>query len=278
MSTERLPLFTKKLRDFQPEFIAGYPTAIFLLAQFVEKEGKPKIRPKAIFTGGEQLYDYQRDLFWKVFECEVYSHYASMEMHNIASECPEHTGYHISSENVVVEIVNSEGELVPVGEEGRVLTTNLHNYAMPFIRYENGDVAAISDSSCTCGRGLPLLATISGRTTDVIFTKDGKCIPGISLPFNVFDSPGIEQFQIVQETRDKVIIRLVLDRKCPRNHVDDAVKQMVYKYRSILGEDTDVSVEFVDQILPTRSGKRRVVISNEPENLMNSRGQRLDSR
>jgi len=270
MSTERLPLYAKKLQDFQPEFIAGYPTAIYLLAQSVEKGGEPKIRPKAIFTGAEQLYDYQRDLFSRVFECEVYSYYSSMEMHNIASECPEHTGYHISSENVVVEIVNSEGELVPVGEEGRVLATNLRNYAMPFIRYENGDAAAISDSICPCGRGLPLLAAISGRTTDVIFTKDGKCIPGLSLPFGVFDSPGIEQFQIVQETRDSVVIRLVLDRACPRNQVDDAVKQILYQYRSILGEDTDVSVEFVDQILPTRSGKRRVVISNELESPMNT--------
>jgi len=270
MSTERLPLYAKKLQDIQPEFIHGQPTAIQLLAKFLEKEAKPTIKPKAVVTGGEQLYDYQRNLFSRVFECEVYSYYGSMEMHGIASECPEHTGYHISAENIVVEIVNSEGKLTPVGEEGRILATNLRNYAMPFIRYDNGDVAAISDSICPCGRGLPLLATISGRTTDVIFTKDGKCIPGISLPFDVFASPGVEQFQIVQETRDSVVIRVVLDRTCPRNQVDDTVEQILYKYRSILGEDTYVSVESVEQILPTRSGKTRVVISNELENQMNT--------
>jgi len=114
------------------------------------------------------------------------------------------------------------------------------------------------------------LATILGRTTDVIFTKDGKSIPGIALPFNVFTLPGVEQFQIVQETRDSVVIRVVLDRTCLQNQVDDTVKQILYQYRSILGEDTDVSVEFVEQILPTRSGKRRFVISNELENPMNT--------
>jgi len=265
MSTEKLPLFAKKLENFQPEFIRVYPTAIYLLAQFIEKEGKPNIRPKAIITGGEPVYDYQRDLFLKVFECEVYSHYGSREMHAIASECPEHSGYHISAENVIVEIVDDEGELTSVGEEGRILVTNLRNYAMPFIRYENGDLGVSSDEACPCGRGLPLLASISGRTADVIFTKSGKRIPGISLPFRFFALLGIAQFQIVQETLEKVVIRLVMDREYPRDRINEVVKEILYQYRSILGEDMDISIEFVDQIAPTRSGKRRVVISNVPE-------------
>lgn len=265
ISVDKLPLFAKRLESFQGGFIRGYPTAIYLLARFIEREGKPKIRPKAIITSGEQLYDFQRELYLKVFECETYSHYGSNEAHAIASECSEHSGYHISAENTVVEIVNDEGRPVPVGEEGRILVTNLHNYAMTFIRYETGDVGVISNKACPCGRGLPLLAAVNGRTADVIFTKSGRRIPGSALPWGFLASLGVEQFQIVQENYEKVVIKLIIDREYPRDRVDEIIKEVLRRFRSMFGEDIDVAVELVDQILPTSSGKTRFVISNLPE-------------
>jgi phenylacetate-CoA ligase len=265
MSSEKLRLFWKKMEKLQPEFIRGYPTTIYLLSQFAEREGNLNIRPKAIIAAGEKLHDYQRDLFGKVFECEAYSFYGTNEAHVIAAECPEHSGYHITTENIIVEVVEAKGEPVPIGEEGRILITNLHNYAMPFVRYEMGDLGALSDQACPCGRGLPLLATVTGRAADNIFTKSGRCVPGISLPFRIFASPGIEQFQIVQETYEKVVIKLVLNREYPEDRLNQSIKEILNQYRSILGEDMNISIEFVDQIPPTKSGKRRIVISNVPK-------------
>jgi len=264
MSAEKLSLLVRKLEDFQPEFIRGYPSVIYLLAQFIAREGKPRLRPKAIITTAEQLYDYQRDLYSKVFECETYDYYGSFELHAIACECAEHAGYHIAAENVVVEIVDDEGEPVPVGEEGRILITNLHNYAMPFIRYDIGDVGVTSDKACPCGRGLPLLAALNGRTADVIRTTSGKSIPGIALPWGFLASLGVEQFQIVQESYQRVVVKLVLGREYPEEHADKLTREITSQYRPILGEDMDIAIEFVDQILPTRAGKRRLVISNLP--------------
>ncbi|MFC1980218.1 phenylacetate--CoA ligase family protein, partial [Chloroflexota bacterium] len=264
MSKETMPLIARKLEDFQPRFIMGYPSAMYLLAHFIEKEGKPRLRPRAIITGAEQLYDYQRELFRKVFQCETYSCYGSWEIRAIASECSQHSGYHITAENVILEIVNDEGKPVPLGEEGRILATNLHNNAMPFIRYDIGDVGALSDQACPCGRGLPLLAKLSGRTTDVILTRSGRTIPGIGLPWEFLAFLGIEQFQIVQESYEKVMIKLILDREYPQSHVDELTREIISRYRPILGEDIDITVDFVDQISLTRMGKRRVVISNLP--------------
>ena len=264
MSTEKLSLVVRKLEDFQPKYIRGYPSIIYLLARLIEREGKPRLRPKAIITTAEQLYDYQRDLYSKVFECETYDYYGAMESHAIACECAEHSGYHIATENVVVEIVGDEGEPVPVGEEGRILITNLHNYAMPFIRYDIGDVGVTSDKACPCGRGLPLLAALKGRTTDVIFTTSGKSIPGIALHWDFLASLGVEQFQIVQESYERVVVKLVLGREYPEEHADKLTREITSQYRPILGEDMDIAIEFVDQILPTRAGKRRIVISNLP--------------
>ena len=265
ISVDKLPLLANRLVSFQGGFIRGYPTAIYLLARFIEREGKSKIRPKAIITSGEQLYDFQRELYFKVFKCEAYSHYGSNEAHAIASECSEHSGYHISAENVIIEIVNDEGRPVPVGEEGRILVTNLHNYAMTFIRYETGDVGVISDKACPCGRGLPLLAAVNGRTADVISTKSGGRIPGVALPWGFLASLGVEQFQIVQENYEKVVIKLIIDKEYPRDRVDEIIKEVLRRFRSMFGDDIDVAAELVDQILPTRSGKTRFVISNLPE-------------
>lgn len=261
MSKQELPRFAKSLEGFDGGFIKGYPSAIYLMACYIEKESKPAIRPRAIITTGEELYDFQRELFSKVFGCETYSYYSANEIDAIASECPEHSGYHISAENVIVEIVDDADKLVPVGGEGRILVTSLHNYGMPFIRYEIGDVGVSSDKACPCGRGLPLLDAINGRTADVIFTKSGKSIPGVALNWNFLASLGVEQFQIVQESYENVVVKLVLARESEREHLDEVVRKIERHFKPELGGEMDIIVEFVDQIVPTRIGKRRFVLS-----------------
>jgi phenylacetate-CoA ligase len=264
ISEDKLSVFARKLEGFQDGFIKGYPTAIYLLARFMKKEGKRRLRPKAIISVGEELYDFQRELFEEVFDCETYSYYGSNEVDAIGAECSAHSGYHTAAENVIVEIVDDQDRLVPPGREGRLLITNLHNYGMPFIRYEIGDIGAVSDKNCPCGRGLPLLSALNGRTADVILTRGGKFIPGIALPFSICASLGVEQFQIVQDTYEKVVIKVVLDKRYSRNRLNEITEKISRRFGSALGEGMDVAVECVDRIQPTASGKRRLVISNVP--------------
>jgi phenylacetate-CoA ligase len=162
---------------------------------------------------------------------------------------------------VIVEIVDDADKLVPVGGEGRIVVTSLHNYGMPFIRYDIGDVGVSSDKACPCGRGLPLLAAINGRTADVIFTKSGKSIPGVALNWNFLASLGVEQFQIVQESYENVVVKLVLARESEREHLGEVVRKIERHFKPELGGEMDIIVEFVDQIVPTRIGKRRFVLS-----------------
>jgi len=262
MSPETLPSYARSLERLQGGFIRGYPTAIYTLARFVESQGNLTVRPRAIITSGEDLYDFQRGLFSKVFGCQTFSHYGSNEAHAIASECPEHSGYHISAENVIVEIVDDEGRPVPVGKEGRILVTNLHSLAMPFLRYDTGDAGILSSNVCPCGRGLPMLATMNGRTADVIVTASGKSIPGVALAWNFLASLGIEQFQIVQDSYDKVTVRLVLDRESRQESIQGRVDTVLSEFGSILGAEFHIAVDVVDEIDPSPSGKRRFVISN----------------
>lgn len=261
VTPENVALLARRLQRFRPRFIRGYPSAIYVLARHIEQEGGPKIEPRAIITTAEQVYDYQRELFLHVFGCETFSYYSAIEAVAMAGECSEHSGLHISSENTIIEVVDDNGSIVPAGIEGKLLVTNLHDYAMPFIRYEIGDRGALSDAACPCGRGLPLLGNLSGRENDTIVTRSGKRVPGTGLPRKVFAYWGVIEYLIVQESYDRVVVKLVLDRQYPQQHIDDLMAETINQYHAILGDDVEIAIEFVDHIPLTRAGKRIGVIS-----------------
>ncbi len=262
LSVNAIPSVVKVIKDFRPEFIRGYPAALYLIARYLEREDITDIRLKAIMTIAEKTDDYQRELFRKVFKCEVFSLYSAGEAPNIAAECSSHAGYHITAENVIVDIVDDCDIPVPAGKDGRILITNLRNYVMPFIRYDIGDVGAISDDVCSCGRNLPILKKLEGRTSDFIFTKKGRAIPGLALHQHFLARlEGVAQWQIVQESYDKVSVKLVLDGVYPKTHTDKITSEILSRYNPILANDMNVVVEFVESIPLTRTGKRRFIIS-----------------
>ena len=158
---------------------------------------------------------------------------------------------------------SSRVEVVPAGVEGRILLTNLYNYAMPFIRYDIGDTAALSDTPCKCGRvGLPLLINLNGRADAIIYTPSGKHIPGRSLPQEFMAKLGVMQHRIVQERLDELVFNLVVDTQTISP--DTLARQIEATYRPILGPGINLKVHFVDQIPPDKSGKRSVIVSKLP--------------
>jgi phenylacetate-CoA ligase len=262
MSRESLPLIAKKLAAFSPEFLFGYPSAIYLMARYIQSKGSSSLRIKAILTCDEQIFDYQRELFSKVFGCDTYSFYSTWEVFDIAGECAQHTGYHISSENVIVEITDEAGNPVPANVEGRILLTNLHNYAMPFIRYDIGDTGAISDICCPCGRNaLPLLVNLRGRADAVILTRTGKQIPGRSIPQRFLANLGVVQYQIIQESYENVVAKIVLDQECSEETKTHVIHQIKDSYEPIFGKEITLDVQLVDRISPAISGKTAVLMS-----------------
>jgi phenylacetate-CoA ligase len=262
ISEGRLDKILRKIEDFHPEYFWGYPSAIYSLADHFDKQFKSKLELKAIITIAEATYDYQRELFRKVFSCEAFSLYSATETSCIASECSSHQGYHITSENVIVEIVDHQDMPVAAGKEGRIIVTNLHNYAMPFIRYDIGDIGTISEQPCSCGRNLTLLSRLDGRVSDNILTKDGRNIPGLALHQHfVAWLEGLIQWQIVQENTESIQVKLVLDKKYPVSHLNNLTSEIIKHYQSILGEAMTIDVDFVDSIPLTAAGKRRFIIS-----------------
>jgi phenylacetate-CoA ligase len=262
MSEQTMPFFIKQLEHIHDGVIRGYPSSMYLIARFIEREGGPRIRPRAIIPSGEKLYDFQKELIKRVFDCDTYSYYRSTEINAIACECSSHSGHHISAENIIVEIVDEEYRPVPAGQEGAILVTNLHSGVMPFIRYDIGDVGAIYNGVCSCGRGLPVLAALNGRITDILYTRSGKSIPGVALPMGFLATWDVYQFQVVQNTYDDVTVKMVLDGGYSQEYRDRLCNEVESQYRAILRDEINIKAMLVDKIDTTTIGKRRIVISN----------------
>ena len=186
--------------------------------------------------------------------CKVFESYGSREFMLIAMECPAHEGLHISAENLMVEIMGTDGPCPP-GQSGQVLITDLHNFATPFIRYQTGDMATWSGRKCSCGRGLPMLESIDGRVVDIIQGLDGRPLTGAFFPHLLKEFPDITQYQVVQITKDSLEIRLV--RESPLEpQVEAELKRQILKV--LPGMNLDI--QLVNELQKTPAGKTRVTI------------------
>ncbi len=256
MSETELKYFVLRLTEFKPRAIIAYASAAYLLARYVKQRGIEGVTPKVVITQAEKLFDHQRQLIKDMFSCEVFDFYGSREVSAIASECPRHNGYHISAENVVLEFVR-DNEPVPPGDIGKILVTDLNNYAMPFIRYENEDLGVSSDSVCSCGINLPLMKSVEGRITDTLVIR-GKFISSPALTLVFKDMP-VDQYQIMQESEDKIVVKIV--KGSGYTDADTLVlSELLQRYLGTI----EVNIVFVDSIPVGPSGKHRFIASKVP--------------
>ncbi|WP_294250309.1 hypothetical protein [Propionivibrio sp.] len=164
---------------------------------------------------------------------------------------------HLTAEDIIVELVDQEGNAVPHGTAGEVVVTHLATSEFPFIRYRTGDVAIQSEKVCACGRGLPVLQEIQGRTTDFIIATDGTIMHGLAVVYPIRDIPGIASFKVVQETLERVVVQIVPGIDC-----GPEVEAIISKgIKARLGQSVEVCVLRVEDIPREKSGKFRYVQS-----------------
>ena len=246
-----------KIEQIKPDVIDGYSTAIYLLAREIKKV-HADINPRIVFGTAEFLTEEMRDFINSVFNVEMLDQFGGVEMGRTAWECPEHCGYHIDMEAVVMEFIK-DGEQIASGERGEIVYTNLYNYAMPLIRYRIGDVGIPSDEKCPCGRGLPLMKLVEGRKDSFIKTPNGRIFPQMtfwSIMRMFSESDKIINFKVIQEKIDEIKIQIVPGR----GFTQETINQLKRDINNVLGEDVHVEVELVDEI-PKEAGKVRSVVS-----------------
>jgi len=205
-----------------------------------------------VILGGETLQAFHRRTIEETFGCSVFDRYGASETGGLACECPAHDGLHVGLENVHVEILAGDRP-AEWGETGDVVVTNLNNLAMPFIRYKLGDVAAWRQpSTCSCGRSHPRLQMVSGRQIDLLQSPDGRVVWD-ELSVSLGSVTGLRQFQLIQKSYDRLVVRLVLE-----GALEEEERHLIEKSaRTALGGQLAVEFEFPDEIQPEPSGKYR---------------------
>ena len=259
MSEAKLDTFVARIRAKRPRMLFGYPSSISLIAQHARKRGirMDDLGIRVVFVTSERLYDHQRATIETTFGCGVANGYGGRDAGFLAHQCPA-GGMHITAEDVIIEIIDGDGNPLPAGESGEIVVTHLATRDFPFIRYRTGDVGVLDDRQCACGRTLPLLKEVQGRSTDFVIAADGTVMHGLALIYVLRDLPAVRAFKIVQHTRERVEI-MVVGGDGFSEATEASIRSGIGRR---LGAGVDVDVRRVDEIPAEKSGKHRYVVSH----------------
>lgn len=245
LSPANLPQYIDALRRYAPLFVHGYPSSLYVLAQYMLEHDVHEVRPRAVFTASETLLDFQRAAIQKAFGTKVFNWYGNTEMTCNIVEC-EAGGLHYRTDYGVLELL----------DDGIMVCTALNNHAMPLIRYRVGDVAVGRDGSCPCGRAFPLMERVEGRIEDYVVTPEGRRIGRLDHLFK--DAQHIREAQLVQKQVDELIIRIV--RTEGFSSEDERV--ILAEARQRLGSSIRIRFDYVHDIPRVSGGKFRFVKSS----------------
>lgn len=259
MSEAKLDGFIATIRATRPKMLFGYPSAFTHIARHAQKRGVAMndLGLEVAFVTSERLYDDQRAMISNTFGCPVANGYGGRDAGFIAHECPA-GGMHITADDIVVEIIDESGEAQPPGVAGEIVVTHMATNDFPFIRYRTGDVGVLDDKLCTCGRTLPLLKEIQGRSTDFVVAANGTVMHGLSLVYILRDLPGIQSFKVVQESLFLTRVLVVVDD----SFAQDSIDLIVSGFKKRLGSDVQVVIDRVAAIPAEKSGKFRYIVSH----------------
>jgi len=242
--------------SYKPKFIYGYALSLYLLADYCKSHKINNIHFDAVFSTAEVLLPNYRTAIENQFKCEVFDGYGSYDGGGQAGECQAHQGFHISVEKVILEILDENRQRLPPGKSGRIIVTDLHNYATPFVRYEVGDVGMLADKPCVCGRGLPILKSIEGRITDIIRLSNGITL-SLHLITKLFKDCPVKQYQLIQVAKDELLVRVVKDI----NYSDWDTENIISILRYHMGNEIKIEIELCENIPVEHNSKYKFVIS-----------------
>jgi phenylacetate-CoA ligase len=261
MSEKRLDEFLDRICERKPKMMFGYPSALSLIAGHAAARGRDmrSTGVEVAFVTAEQLFEHQKKAIAEIFGCAVANGYGGRDLGFVAHECPD-GGLHVTAEDILVEIVDEDGSVVPKGEKGEIVVTHLASAEFPFVRYRSGDMGALSEWLCPCGRALPLLEAVHGRTTDFIVAEDGTVMHALAVIYALRDVPGVKNFKVVQEDRTHTRVFLIPENGFSQEAEDKIRARLTER----LGQGVHISMERVDEIPRSASGKHRYVESRVP--------------
>ena len=202
------------LRRIRPDYLLTYPNNLAALLDLAEDDPVDRAglgRLVQARTIGETLRDEVRERCRQVLGIEIADLYSTQEVGVIAIECPQGGGYHVMSEGVVLELLGDEDRPCAAGDTGRIVVTDLHNFATPLIRYDLGDLAEAA-APCSCGRGLPAIRRVLGRHRNLLRLPDGRRFWPMVGAYAYREIAPVHQYQVIQRSLERVTMRLAAER------------------------------------------------------------------
>lgn len=253
MNDKNLESYVKEFNYFQPEIVQGYVSLIHTFARYINRNHPDVHSPKAILVSSETLYDWQRKEIEEAFHSRVNNSYGLAEFVAYISECEEGS-LHICPEYGIVEYEKIDGS----DDKFEMIATTLFNYSMPLIRYRTGDIVTLyAEGSCPCGRHMPIVKTIEGRMDSMIITPENNYISSAAMSLVFKETKNIEEAQLIQNQKDKIIVRIVTNNLFSNTDNNDLLQML----KARLGDAISIEIELVDRIEKTISGKYKFIDS-----------------
>ncbi len=250
-------MILEALQSADPQVITGFPGVLARVAALSQQRNVTNLRPRLITTGGETITPLMRKQIEQGFAAPLYDAYGCHEFNLLAWQCREGT-MHTCDDGSIVEVLQPDGAAAPPGGRGEVVGTNLHSFAMPFIRYRMADIVTRGEDRCGCGSPFASIASIQGRMVDHFQLPGGRLIHPWELAAHGIVNPEIvREYQLLQESESRVLLRIVPQRPLNEwelSHLAKPVQQM-------LGPDVSFELRLVERIPLEVTGKFRVARS-----------------
>lgn len=257
MDDARMADYLREIGESRIDHLMAYVDAAYELARFQEKSGKPMRPLRSVMACAGTVTDEVREKLSRVFGARVHNKYGSRECADMACECAA-GGFHIYATGIHLEIVDDAGQPVPAGTTGRILVTLLQNRRFPIIRYEIGDIGALSSAACECGSPLPLLERVEGRISEIITAANGAYVSPVYIRHAIgvaHNDGSIERFQFVQIDRAAYTLAVQMDGNFSAEKFEEFVARLRRDLETVLGIGAQLEISRVAEISPSESGK-----------------------
>lgn len=262
LDEKAIEFFVRCFKWYKPKAIySSSLSSLKVLATYLCSHKIEEVKPKAVLTVGEVLSDFDREFLESSFKCKVFDRYGMRENTVSAYQCRE-GNCHINSELALMEF-EKEGKPAEAGQLANIIGTNLHNYAVPLIRYSTQDLGYYIDEKCACGRGLPLMKIVGGRSRDFLVTKRGLVAVSSDTTKALGKDLKIDGIQFCQEDLNSILVKVI--RRNDYTEEDEIL--LMKSLNELFKGEFKIDLEYVQDIPRTSLGKYRFVVSKIPAEL-----------